>query len=121
MLQYFLNNVRIFNASDDLHLATAILTLLYLEADGRPLNTLFKRCAPNRTVRHRIGSLLTGLRDQHRLIYRLSRYDMAERLLTEPAVLDCLGVGKAFPVIDHPKDHYVTASKISMNIYNCDT
>jgi hypothetical protein len=45
MLQYFLDNVRIFNASDGLHLATAILTLLYLEGDGRPLNTLFKRCA----------------------------------------------------------------------------
>jgi hypothetical protein len=45
MLQYFLKKVRIFNASDDLHLAIAIRTLFYLEADGRPL-TPFSNAAP---------------------------------------------------------------------------
>ncbi|MBT5818045.1 MAG: hypothetical protein HOI25_06865 [Proteobacteria bacterium] len=41
MLQYLFDNHRVFNTGYDLYPATAFLTLLDFDADGRPLKTRF--------------------------------------------------------------------------------
>ncbi len=41
MFEYFLNDLWIRDASDDLHLAAALLTLLYFYAERRPVKTRF--------------------------------------------------------------------------------
>ena len=55
MFQNLLNHFRIFNAGYDLYLATALLTLLNLDSERRPVKTRFSRCAHPNAARSRIG------------------------------------------------------------------
>jgi hypothetical protein len=55
VLQDLLNNIWIFNRCDDPNWTTALFSLLYINAERRPVNTRLSRCAPKRTVGHRIG------------------------------------------------------------------
>ena len=71
MLQDLLNNIWVFNRSDDSNGSTALFTFLYFNAKDalQPLRP-----------RHRIGLVLPSLQDLLRFIFSLPRHDILSQL-----------------------------------------